>query len=148
VTFVSVETGGMGGTAAGVALEALAETLHEILEIARAVATRYGGTIVQTGDTGLVVAYGAEVAHEDDAQRAVLAALEMVDALKSVSERTAWRPSGHRTGCSYRDEPPRSRTRRSVNPTWVTSRRTARFLVSTQEAEALCGRPRRWISSA
>ncbi len=81
VTFLLAETSGIERPVAGADLEMWAETLHEVLEGARGAVMHYGGTIVQTYDAGFVAAFGADVAHEDDARRAVLAALSIMRAV-------------------------------------------------------------------
>src|SRR5207302_5542434 len=40
---------------------------------------RYGGTVIQVQGDGMLAAFGAPIAHEDDAERAVRAALAMRD---------------------------------------------------------------------
>ena len=81
VTFLLAETSGIERPVAGADLEMWAETWHEVLEGARGAVMHYGGTIVQTYDAGFVAAFGADVAHEDDARRAVLAALSIMRAV-------------------------------------------------------------------
>ena len=60
--------------AAGSKLDALVRRVQQVL-------TRYGGTLIQLtiGDKGsyLYAAFGAPIAHEDDARRALLAAIEL-----------------------------------------------------------------------
>ena len=51
---------------------------------AGAVVERYDGHVAQYLGDGLMVYFGWPVAHEDDAERAVRAALEIVDAVKAV----------------------------------------------------------------
>jgi class 3 adenylate cyclase len=46
---------------------------------------RYGGTVARLMGDGLLALFGAPVAHEDDPQRAVFAALDMLDAVKAFA---------------------------------------------------------------
>ncbi|PYN04311.1 MAG: hypothetical protein DME07_03835 [Candidatus Rokuibacteriota bacterium] len=68
-----------------------AEPMHEVLErffeLALAEVHRYEGTINQFLGDGFMALFGAPIAHEDDARRAVLAAL-------SIQRRLRDRPSG------------------------------------------------------
>ncbi|HEV8053542.1 MAG TPA: adenylate/guanylate cyclase domain-containing protein, partial [Candidatus Limnocylindrales bacterium] len=50
-------------------------------EVARSVVARYGGTIEKFIGDAVMAVWGAPLAHEDDAERAVRAALEIVDAV-------------------------------------------------------------------
>ncbi len=63
---------------ANAGLEVWAETVHKLLSALGAQVARYGGTVVRSGDSALVAAFGAQEAHEDDAERAVLAGLAMM----------------------------------------------------------------------
>ncbi len=81
VTFLLAEAGGGERPVVGADLEVWAETVHEVLEGARGVVVHYGGTIVQTYDAGFLAAFGADAAHEDDARRAVFAALSIMPAV-------------------------------------------------------------------
>jgi class 3 adenylate cyclase len=46
---------------------------------------RYGGTLVQVSGAGFVGLFGAPVAHEDHARRAVLAAIELRQRLQEAA---------------------------------------------------------------
>jgi adenylate cyclase len=66
------------------------EDLHDVINpliagLAR-IAEKYDGFITKYAGDALLVLYGAPVAHEDDAQRALLAALEMHATLPSLLE--------------------------------------------------------------
>jgi adenylate cyclase len=66
------------------------EDLHDVINpliggLAR-IAEKYDGFITKYAGDALLVIYGAPVAHEDDAQRALLTALEMHAALPSLLE--------------------------------------------------------------
>jgi class 3 adenylate cyclase len=52
--------------------------------LARDVIERYGGTVEKFIGDAVMAVWGAPVAHEDDAERAVRAGLELVDAVKSL----------------------------------------------------------------
>src|SRR4030095_14063253 len=62
------------------------EELHEVVrlyqETCTAVIQRYAGYIAQHLGDGLLVYFGYPMAHEDDAQRAVRAGIEIIDALR------------------------------------------------------------------
>jgi tetratricopeptide (TPR) repeat protein len=76
-SFVLAEISGAADLLQSTGLEAWAERLHELLGLLRNEVLRYGGSLVQLHDTGLVGAFGAQLTHENDAERAVLAALGM-----------------------------------------------------------------------
>ncbi len=67
--------------------EAVQELLGGWFEIARAVIERYGGTVEKFIGDAVMAVWGAPTAHEDDAERAVRAALELVDAVGPLGER-------------------------------------------------------------
>ena len=57
--------------------------MHEVLTVAQRTMQRYEGTITQYLGDGFLALFGAPVAHEDHARRAVLAALEMQQRLRT-----------------------------------------------------------------
>ncbi len=57
--------------------EALRATVQRVFDAAAAVVGRHGGTIERFGSEGLTAVFGAEESHEDDAMRAVRAAVEL-----------------------------------------------------------------------
>jgi len=59
--------------------EEVRELLTRYFEIARDVIVRYGGVVEKFIGDAVMAVWGAPVAHEDDAERAVRAALELVD---------------------------------------------------------------------
>ena len=65
-----------------------AETVRELLsayfDLARDVITRHGGTVEKFIGDAVMAVWGAPVAREDDAERAVRAALEVVDAVRTL----------------------------------------------------------------
>src|SRR5712692_2972284 len=58
-------------------LETWQRRLHRLHELARHEAQRYGGRFRAVGVEGVLIVFGAPVAQEDHAQRAVLTALGM-----------------------------------------------------------------------
>jgi class 3 adenylate cyclase/tetratricopeptide (TPR) repeat protein len=68
--------------------EATRELLASYFETARGVIDRYGGTVEKFIGDAVMAVWGAPVAHEDDAERAVRAGLELVDAVAALGERT------------------------------------------------------------
>ena len=56
--------------------EAMHALMHEVLGLAQGTMQRYEGTMTQYTEVGFMALFGAPVAHEDHARRAVLAALE------------------------------------------------------------------------
>jgi class 3 adenylate cyclase/tetratricopeptide (TPR) repeat protein len=61
--------------------EEVRETLSSYFDLARDVISRYGGTIEKFIGDAVMAVWGAPTAREDDAERAVRAALELVDAV-------------------------------------------------------------------
>jgi len=64
--------------------EDVRETLGRYFEIAGEVIGRYGGTVEKFIGDAVMAVWGAPIAREDDAERAVRAALELVDAVRAV----------------------------------------------------------------
>jgi class 3 adenylate cyclase/tetratricopeptide (TPR) repeat protein len=60
------------------------ELLSRYFELARDVIGRYGGTVEKFIGDAVMAVWGAPTAHEDDAERAVRAALELVDAVRAL----------------------------------------------------------------
>jgi DNA-binding SARP family transcriptional activator len=54
-------------------------TLNDVLQIASSTIERYGGEVHERHGDGLIALFGVPSAHEDDAERAILAALAMQD---------------------------------------------------------------------
>jgi predicted ATPase/class 3 adenylate cyclase/DNA-binding winged helix-turn-helix (wHTH) protein len=65
------------GLAAQVGSEAMYRLMQGFFALAQRVVQRYAGTLTQRLSDGFVALFGAPVAHEDHARRAVLAALEL-----------------------------------------------------------------------
>src|ERR1017187_6825404 len=60
------------------------ELLNHYFELAREVIGRYGGTVEKFIGDAVLAVWGAPVAREDDAERAVRAGLELVDAVQTL----------------------------------------------------------------
>ena len=60
------------------------ELLSRYFDLARDVIGRYGGTVEKFIGDAVMAVWGAPVAHEDDAERAVRAGLELVDAVRAL----------------------------------------------------------------
>ena len=67
------------------------ELLSRYFELARDVIGRYGGTVEKFIGDAVMAVWGAPTAHEDDAERAVRAGLELVDAVGSLGPAIAAR---------------------------------------------------------
>jgi class 3 adenylate cyclase/tetratricopeptide (TPR) repeat protein len=61
--------------------EAVREQLTEYFGVAQEIVMRYGGSVEKFIGDAVMAVWGTPVAHEDDAERAVRAALELVDAV-------------------------------------------------------------------
>jgi class 3 adenylate cyclase/tetratricopeptide (TPR) repeat protein len=64
--------------------EEVRELLTRYFETCRALITRYGGVVEKFIGDAVMAVWGAPVAHEDDAERAVRAALDLVDAVAAM----------------------------------------------------------------
>jgi class 3 adenylate cyclase/tetratricopeptide (TPR) repeat protein len=64
--------------------EQVRETLSRYFDIATQVIERYGGTVEKFIGDAVMAVWGTPIAHEDDAERAVRAALELVDAVQTM----------------------------------------------------------------
>ena len=64
--------------------EDVRETLNRYFDLAREVIGRYGGTVEKFIGDAVMAVWGAPTTHEDDAERAVRAALELVDAVPAL----------------------------------------------------------------
>ena len=60
------------------------ELLSRYFDLARDVVDRYGGTIEKFIGDAVMAVWGTPLAHEDDAERAVRAGLELVDAVRTL----------------------------------------------------------------
>jgi class 3 adenylate cyclase/tetratricopeptide (TPR) repeat protein len=59
---------------------------HELTQRMGAEVHRYGGTVISVMGDSIMAVFGAPVAHEDDAERAVRAGIAMRDSIRSVGE--------------------------------------------------------------
>ena len=64
--------------------EHVRDTLSRYFETARAVIERHGGTVEKFIGDAVMAVWGTPVAHEDDAERAVRAALELLPAVRAL----------------------------------------------------------------
>jgi class 3 adenylate cyclase/tetratricopeptide (TPR) repeat protein len=64
--------------------EEVRETLTRYFDVAREVIERYGGSVEKFIGDAVMAVWGAPVAHEDDAERGVRAALELLDAVREL----------------------------------------------------------------
>jgi class 3 adenylate cyclase/tetratricopeptide (TPR) repeat protein len=65
--------------------EEVRDTLSRYFELAKDVVGRYGGTIEKFIGDAVMAVWGAPTAHEDDAERAVRAALDLVEEVHAVA---------------------------------------------------------------
>jgi class 3 adenylate cyclase len=61
------------------------EFMNGVFQVLTAPVQRYDGTVGKLLGDGMLAFFGAPVAHEDDPQRAVLAALDMIDGIKTLA---------------------------------------------------------------
>ncbi len=66
--------------------EEISELLERYFEMARTAISRYGGTLSKFAGDGVMAVWGAPRAREDDAERAVRAALEVVGAVAAIGQ--------------------------------------------------------------
>jgi class 3 adenylate cyclase/predicted ATPase len=71
--------------------EDVRDTLSRYAELAGDVVVRYGGTVEKFIGDAVMAVWGAPTAHEDDAERAVRAGLELVDAVRILGDGIAAR---------------------------------------------------------
>ncbi len=64
--------------------EAVRELLTRYFDLAREVIDRYGGTVEKFIGDAVMAVWGAPVAREDDAERAVRAAMDLVDVVRTL----------------------------------------------------------------
>jgi class 3 adenylate cyclase/tetratricopeptide (TPR) repeat protein len=64
--------------------EDVRESLSRYFEIARQVIERYGGTVEKFIGDAVMAVWGVPTTHEDDAERAVRAALDLLDAVRAL----------------------------------------------------------------
>ncbi len=66
--------------------EAVREILSRYFDAAREIVGRYGGTIEKFIGDAVMAVWGAPIAHEDDAERAVRAALDLVGSIRTLGK--------------------------------------------------------------
>ena len=66
--------------------EDVRDTLNRYFDLASEVIKRYGGTVEKFIGDAVMAVWGAPTAHEDDAERAVRAGMELVDSVTSLGE--------------------------------------------------------------
>ncbi|HQV91681.1 MAG TPA: adenylate/guanylate cyclase domain-containing protein, partial [Phycicoccus sp.] len=68
--------------------EDVRELLSRYFDACRTVMQRYGGTVEKFIGDAVMAVWGVPVAHEDDAERAVRAGLEIIDAVHALRDET------------------------------------------------------------
>jgi len=66
--------------------EDVRETLSRYFDLGREIVGRYGGTVEKFIGDAVMAVWGAPTAHEDDAERAVRAALELLEAVPTLGQ--------------------------------------------------------------
>jgi class 3 adenylate cyclase/tetratricopeptide (TPR) repeat protein len=84
VTILFADLVGFTALAEGRDAEAVRELLTRYFEMSREIIDRYGGTVEKFIGDAVMAVWGAPVAHEDDAERAVRAGLELVEAVRAL----------------------------------------------------------------
>ena len=84
VTVLFADLVGFTTLAEGRDAEAVRDLLSEYFELASDLLGRYGGTVEKFIGDAVMAVWGTPIAHEDDAERAVRAALELVDAVRKL----------------------------------------------------------------
>ena len=84
VSVLFLDLVGFTAFAEGRDAEETRELLSRYFDLARDVISRYGGTIEKFIGDAVMAVWGAPIAHEDDAERAVRAGLELVAAVRSL----------------------------------------------------------------
>src|SRR5437870_13379021 len=74
--------------------EAVRELLSSYFDTARRVIERYGGTVEKFIGDAVMAVWGTPIAREDDAERAVRAGLELVEAVKALGSGIEARAGG------------------------------------------------------
>jgi class 3 adenylate cyclase len=87
VSVVFVDIVGFTSRAEQLDVEDLRATLRPFFSMVRGELERYGGRVEKYIGDAVVAVYGAPAAHEDDAERAVRAALAIRDAIAGLNER-------------------------------------------------------------
>ncbi|MET0773130.1 MAG: adenylate/guanylate cyclase domain-containing protein, partial [Candidatus Limnocylindrales bacterium] len=93
---------GSTSTAEGRDPEEVREALTRYFEVAEQVIGRYGGTVEKFIGDAVMAVWGTPTAHEDDAERAVRAALDMVDAVHAIESPGGGKDGEHAPGMRLR----------------------------------------------
>jgi class 3 adenylate cyclase/tetratricopeptide (TPR) repeat protein len=86
VTVLFADLVGFTPFAEGRDAEEVRDTLSRYFDLARGVVERYGGTVEKFIGDAVMAVWGTPTAHEDDAERAVRAALDLTEAVRSLGE--------------------------------------------------------------
>jgi adenylate cyclase len=81
ITALFADVKGSTALAERIDTETWVEIMNHVLQVLTAEIHRYGGEVDRYEGDGLVAFFGVPTAHEDDAERAVLAALAMQEAV-------------------------------------------------------------------
>ena len=84
VTVLFADLVGFTTLAEGRDAEAVRDLLGRYFDVSREIARRYGGTVEKFIGDAVMAVWGTPVAHEDDAERAVRASLELVEAVAQL----------------------------------------------------------------
>ena len=84
VSVLFIDLVGFTPFAEGRDAEEVRDALSRYFDIARGIIERYGGTVEKFIGDAVMAVWGTPIAHEDDAERAVRAALELVDGVGAV----------------------------------------------------------------
>lgn len=87
VTLLFCDVKGSTAMAESLDPEEWAEIMNDAFEHLIKPIYKYEGTVARLLGDGLLAFFGAPIAHEDDAQRAVMAALEMIQGIQPFTER-------------------------------------------------------------
>ena len=85
VTVLFADLVGFTSLAEGRDAEAVRDLLSQYFELASETIRRYGGTVEKFIGDAVMAVWGAPTAHEDDAERAVRAGLELVDVVTTLA---------------------------------------------------------------
>jgi class 3 adenylate cyclase/tetratricopeptide (TPR) repeat protein len=86
VSVLFADLAGFTSLAEGRDAESIRELQERYFEAASGVVRRYGGAVEKYAGDAVMAVWGAPTAHEDDAERAVRAALDLVEAVQLVGE--------------------------------------------------------------
>ncbi len=84
VSILFADLVGFTALSAGRDAEEVRELLSRYFDASREVVRRYGGTVEKFIGDAVMAVWGAPVAHEDDAERAVRAALDLIDMVDAM----------------------------------------------------------------